>query len=100
MNFLKEIGISNETISVLNEICLPIEKSSAESNKEFIFSSIEYLKSIGIDNKTIEDILVFDYHYLMPGADMLKKSVDKNGVDIVVKKINEDLDNLTYLLDF
>lgn len=99
MKFLKEVGISDELIEALEDNYLDMEIVSMNENSDNIISSINYLKSINVNDKVIEDILILDYCILMPGGKALEKAVSKLNKEDFVNKLSDDINYMEYLYD-
>ena len=100
MNFLLEFGISESTITILNDICSEEEKDTAILCSDRINSSISYLKSIGVTNETIEELMIDDYTLFMPGEEKLAKAISKVNKELFVEYINSDISYSKYLKNF
>lgn len=95
MDFLKEFGISEETIIkienhnertiIFNFIC----------SKDEVIKNIEYLKSIGI--KVIDLLLIYRLELLMIESDKVKKAFDNYDISTLVQLINEDINAINIL---
>lgn len=99
MNFLNEMDISENTIEILDDICSEEEKEAALSSIDKLYSSITYLRSIGITNKIIEKILIEDHHVLLLGEEKIKKAISKYDKTALIKALNEDIKYIDYLRD-
>lgn len=100
MSFLEDIGISLNTIQILEENCTNIEKKEAYDCCERIFSSIRYLRSIGVLDSVIENILIEDHHILIPGEKYLKRAISKVDEKVLVSYLNNNVNYMYYLKDF
>lgn len=100
MDYLLELGIRRKTVDILNSNLLDIEKQELVFLEDRVTESIIYLMQIGIKIEAIDDILLEDYHILIPGKDKLQKAIGKHGGDSFVRMINENSDYMNYLRDF
>ena len=99
MKFLDEMGISEETIEILEDMCNEDEKEAALSSADKLYSSILYLRNIGITNQAIEEILIEDHHVLLVGKEKLDRAISKTDRASLIKALNEDVRYITYLKD-
>ena len=89
MEFLLDCGISEE---VLRKILLNNSEEitiDAEWNIDRIYSSIEYLKEIGIN--CIDKILINRFDIVLRGRKSLEESYQNMGNKNVVNQINKDV---------
>ena len=100
MKFLEEFGISAPTIEMLEKNCSKAEIRNAEYNADVLYYAIEYLRSIGLTTRTIEKIMVEDYHILIAGEANLRKAVDKVDKNVLVAALNNNVEYMYYLKDF
>ena len=59
MKYLSDLGISENTISKLNNLLPSLERESLEKHSSLVTKNINYLKKVGIDNID----LVFSNYY-------------------------------------
>ena len=96
MEFLSNLGISNRTIESLKNNCSKEELSDIVECSNRVKSSILLLRGFGVTNSTIEDILVMDYHKLMPGGQHLIKAFQRvSNLSEFVNNLNRDV--VTYM---
>ncbi len=77
MEYLLELGISKNLVNFLSSSS---DFEDLRTGSDNVQSSIEYLLSLGVDIKTIEDMLFNDYTIFMGGKSSLEKllgNVDK-----------------------
>lgn len=77
MEYLLELGISKNLVNFLSSSS---DFEDLRTDSDNVQSSIEYLLSLGVDIKTIEDMLFNDYTIFMGGKSSLEKllgNVDK-----------------------
>jgi len=99
MDFLKEFEISDETINVIKENFCIQDQEEIINSQDRIYSSILYLREIGVNNNIIEDIILEDYSLLVPGEDKIRFALSKIGEKEFVRLIEEDFMNYKYLND-
>lgn len=95
MEFLLNCGITEEglkKIIINNSEQLVLD---AEWNIERVVSSINYLRSIGINN--IEKLLINRFDIVLRGESSLKETIDALDVKKLVEMINEDIKYVYYL---
>ena len=98
MDYLIKIGISNRVLEELNNNCTDLEKETIVNCLGRLESSILYLRELGVRNDVIEEILIRDYHVLMPGRKHLEASLDKLAdINQFVSAINEHVEYMDYL---
>lgn len=100
MSFLNEFGISPDTIELLETMLDNDEKELFNDCIDYVFSSINYLKEIGITLETIEKILIENPNLLLAGDYNLKKAVNKVDCASLVEALNNDIRYIVYLNDF
>lgn len=100
MIFLKEFGISQNVIDVLEEILDIEEKENFNDCADYVASSIRYLQSIGLTNETIDKIILEDASILLSGDYNLKRAVDKVDCVALVEALNNDIRYIDYLNDY
>lgn len=89
LDFLKELGISEETINYINENNDSNIVFDVDCNKTECVKIIEYLKGIGIKN--IENILKYELQIFYKDEFRIKQIFNKyNNLDELVEAINED----------
>lgn len=98
MEYLIKIGISPKVVEFLKQDCTDIEKDAIGNCMGRLESSILYLREIGVLNSVIEEILMEDYHVLMPGRELLEKSLSHiDSIEKFVSLINQDIEYMDYL---
>ena len=88
MEFLKELGISSNTINILNEKYDEAIIDVFELEKENVKDNIYYFDKIGIT--VIEDILQAHIEIFTKDPEIVKKAFEKYNIKSVVEKINLD----------
>lgn len=90
LDFLKELGISEETINYINENNDSNIIFDVDCNKYECIKIIEYLRGIGIKN--IETLLINELQIFYKDESRIKEIFDKykNNLNEVVAAINED----------
>lgn len=89
MDFLKELGISDNVVKGLYEIYDEEAIDLILSNELNIIDSIVFLKKIGVNN--IEKILLYKMPLFFWGDKKLKKIMERNNnLSIEVDRINND----------
>lgn len=95
MNFLMMCGVTNDVIKKIIENNNDSIILNAEWNIENVVSSIEYFKSIGIEN--IDDILINRFDIFLRGREKLKKKIDSLKEIDFINSINLDIKNINLL---
>lgn len=95
MNYLLDCDISIETLKKIIKNNSKQTLLSSEWNIERVVSSINYLKSIGINK--IDNILINRFDILLRGEKSLEYSFEKFGKKKLVNLINKSLKNILYL---
>ena len=81
MNYLINLGISEETLNKIIEINDEAIILSIECNEENITNIINYLRYIGIKN--IEDLLIYEIDFFLNDFEEIKKKLRReNAIDI------------------
>lgn len=89
---LDGFDLSKETIDFLEETCSPSERRELENCIDRFYSSIMYLREIGVTNKTIEDIITTDHHILLAGKENIKRALSKiDNLNAYVTLLNSDI---------
>ncbi len=95
---LEGFDLSNETIKTLEKICSDNEKKELENCIDRFYSSIMYLREIGVTNNTIEQIILTDHHILLAGKENIQRALSKiSNLNAYVSLLNNDIsymDNL------
>ena len=100
MDSLIEINISSDVVESMKICYSENEINSIETNPKDLVSSILLLREIGVSEDIINEILIFDYHVLMPGRKALLNALSKIGdIPKFFDSLNEDITNLEYLTD-
>ena len=98
MEYLIKIGISKEVVQEIKDNSTKGEIESIINCMGRLESSIIYLRELGVKNSVIEEILVLDYHVLMPGRKHLEVALSKlNNINDFVQAINENVEYMEYL---
>lgn len=98
MEYLVSIGISKEVLDELKEDLTKGEIESINNCLDRLESSILYLREIGVKNSVIEEIILLDYHVLMPGRKYLEIALSKiQDVNYFVAALNENIEYVEYL---
>ena len=95
MNFLMMCEVTNDEIKKIIENNNDSIILNAEWNIENVVSSIEYFKSIGIEN--IDDILINRFDIFLRGREKLKKKIDSLKDIDFINFINLDIKNINLL---
>ena len=95
MNFLKELGVLEDTIYriemandralVFNFIC----------SKDIVCENIEYFKSIGIE--VIELLLIYRLEFFLIDPEKMRKAFESYETKTLVQLINEDINAINLL---
>lgn len=98
MEYLIKLGISKEVVEEVVKNSTKGEIESIINCMGRLESSILYLRELGVNNSVIEEILVRDYHVLMPGRKHLEASLSKlKDINQFVVAINEHVEYMDYL---
>lgn len=87
MNYLINLGISEETLNKIIEVNGNAIILSIECNEESITNIINYLKYIGIKN--IEDLLIYEIDFFLNDFEEIKKKLRRENV-MDIYNINMD----------
>lgn len=97
MNYLKQFGISTDTIKELYKRYEPGVIENALLDEKKIIETISYLQENGLKN--IEGVLLNNLTFLFFGKKKIEKMIEKNGsVKEVIQKINEDVKYINKLM--
>lgn len=88
MEYLLKLGISEDLVNFLSSSSDFEELRLGHDNVQ---SSIEYLLSLGVDIKTIEDMLFNDYTVFMGGKSSLEKLLRNVDKEKLVYYLNNNL---------
>ena len=95
---LEGFDLSNETVDSLEDVLTVGEKRELENCIERFYSSIMYLREIGVNNETIENIILEDHHILIAGRKNIERALSKfNNLQGFVQLLNEDLSYMSHL---
>ncbi len=95
---LDGFDLSKETIMALEEVCTEDEVKELENCIDRFYSSIMYLREIGVNNDTIENIIKEDYHILIAGRTNIERALKKiNNLDGFIQMLNNDIKYMSYL---
>lgn len=89
MNYLKEIGISDEKFEEIKKINGEGALSDLYFRRNEAFKIIQYLREIHINN--VEDILKYVIDVFFKDYEEIKSKFEKYGIDDAVKNINIDV---------
>ena len=92
MDFLSNLGITNETIQSIKHQCIDdVEISQFYLYKSSIESSVLLMRRIGVRQEAIEEILKENFRIFLPGEEYLKDVLAKiNDINSFVEKLNSD----------
>lgn len=88
MNFLNNLGISNETIKNIIKYNDESIKLTIECNEKNITKIINFFKEIGIKN--IDELLTYEIDIFLKDYDLLKYQIIKSDIEKIVENINQD----------
>lgn len=91
MNYLIDLGISEETINQIIEVNDEAIIPSFEYNEENITNIINYLKYVGIKN--IEDLLIYEVDFFLKDFEEVKKLIRMEDRETIYN-INQDWINI------
>lgn len=92
---LLELGISNDTVDMINALYDEQVLTELESNFEIVKENIDYLKSIGINN--INELITTDLTAFFAFPSVVKRKVEKVGIDKFKSLLEEDPNNIDIL---
>lgn len=87
MNYLLELGFSNDIINKILEVNGDAISLSFECNEENIRNIINYLKYIGIKN--IDKILIYEVDFFLNDFEEIKRKIRYENYE-VIQNINSD----------
>ena len=97
MKLFEEFGLRKEIVDRLTYGLTEESLKNIMVRSSDIFSSIQYLRQVGVNENVIEDILLNDYELLVPGEDKIKKAFEKfNGINLVTL-LNSNSEYMYYL---
>ena len=99
MNYLKEWGFSDQDIEEIEKSNYQTVLENLSLNQEKVHAIVEYLLSIGLTQKTVKEIFIYQIGLFFKTLDEIKNSFDEYELDSVVKSLNYDADNVE-LIDF
>jgi hypothetical protein len=98
MNFLKKIGISNNTVKEMLKTYEPEVINNAMLDEKKIVEVIFFLKKNGLTN--IDGLLLYNLPFLFLGKEKIKKLLEKDGsIKEAIEKINSDIKYVDKLLN-
>ena len=98
MNFLKKIGISNNTVKEILKKYEPEVINNAMLDEKKIVETVFFLKKNGLTN--IDDLVLYDLTFLFLGKEKIKKLLEKDGsIREAVEKINNDVNYIDKLVN-
>lgn len=95
MDFLKDLGFSENTISKIKENNLPNVVRQFICDKDNASKIILYMKEIGI--LVVEDLLIRRLEIFSIDYSRLKKAIDHYNTPVLVALINEDISAINFL---
>lgn len=95
LDFLKECGISDTTINLLNQK-YPAELFDLNCNKKEIIKIIDYFRNIGINN--IDELLIYETMIFYKTFDFIKDKFSKYDFLDLVSKINDNYEEIEIIL--
>ena len=98
MNFLKKIGISNNTVKEMLKEYEPEVINNAMLDEKKIVEVIFFLKKNGLAN--VDGLLLYDLPFFFLGKEKIKKLLEKDGsIKEAIEKINKDVKYIDILLN-
>ena len=95
MDFLKELGIDDETITKINENNLPSVIRQFISDRENVKKIIKYMQEVGI--QVVDDLLIRRIEIFSIDYDRLKNAFDNYNKEVLVALVNEDISAINFL---
>ena len=99
MDFLKQLGYTEQDINDFKDYNYDYTLDNIIINKEKVEDIIEYLLSIGIERNTIKEIFMYQVGLFFKSKEEIKASFDEYEIDSIVKSLNYDVNNIE-LIDF
>ena len=99
MNYLSELGFSEEDISNIIKLNYSYVIENLEFNKDNDIEIIKYLLSIGLEKNTIKEIFMYQVSLFFKTLNEIRTSFDEYEIDSIVKSLNFDANNVE-LIDF
>ena len=98
MNFLKKIGISNNTVKEMLKEYEPEVINNAMLDEKKIVEVAFFLKKNGLAN--VDGLLLYDLPFFFLGKEKIKKLLEKDGsIKEAIEKINKDVKYIDILLN-
>ena len=98
MNFLKKIGISNNTVKEMLKEYEPEVINNAMLDEKKIVEVVFFLKKNGLAN--VDGLLLYDLPFFFLGKEKIKKLLEKDGsIKEAIEKINKDVKYIDILLN-
>ena len=99
MDYLKDWGFSEQDIDNIKENNYQTVLANLDLNREKVHAIIDYLLSIGLTQKTVKEIFIYQIGLFFKSLEEIKASFDEYELDSVIKSLNYDVDNVE-LIDF
>ena len=99
MNYLSELGFSEEDISNIIKLNYSYVIENLEFNKDNVIEIVKYLLSIGLEKNTIKEIFMYQVSLFFKTLNEIRTSFDEYEIDSIVKSLNFDANNVE-LIDF
>ena len=88
VDFLKKVGVSDETINYINKNFSTDSISALSDNEEECINIITLLKTMGIIN--IEDLLIYETYIFYKSSDEIYYELSKHNLPDIAKEIIND----------
>lgn len=98
LDFLKDYGISVETIEELKRTQSPSFLFDLNCNEEECVKLINYLRKIGINN--IDELLLYESEIFFKACKNVRNAFSKCDIEELVELINEDVSNIEQIYNY
>ena len=91
MDFLIENGFSNYFVNEIDNNLSDETKYLISYNKDSVMDNIKYFRSIGITDKSIEEVFYINEELLIKDLDDVKKIFERYDIPKLVTILNNDI---------
>lgn len=95
MDFLKELGIDDVTITKIKNNNLPSVVRQFINDRDNVSKIIKYMQNVGI--QVVDDLLIRRIEIFSIDYNRLKQAFDKFNKDVLVALVNEDISAINFL---
>lgn len=90
MEFLKDLNISDETISKISSVNGEVDVYELTTHCTNATKIIKFFREIGINENSISNILIYCTYIFIMDFDDVKESLEKENISEIVNAVNED----------